>query len=88
MGKELFKKLFNAGTEEELHEILKNNSDIFRDENWRPLGNNDSNYSIVKNQQANPIAALIEKITNSIDAILTKKCHEAGIDPKSKEAPR
>ena len=56
--------------------------------NWQPLGGNDNNYGIVENQQANPVAALIEKITNSIDAVLTKKCLKAGIDPKSKDAPQ
>src|SRR5699024_1483075 len=44
--------------------------------------------SIVKNQQSNPIASIIEKVTNSIDAILMKECLEAGIDPKSQNAPR
>src|ERR1700744_2992790 len=34
-----------------------------------------------------PIAALIEKITNSIDAKLMKKCLEAKVNPKSLEAP-
>ena len=32
--------------------------------------------------------ALVEKLTNSIDAILMKRCMQEGIDPKSKEAPR
>ena len=43
---------------------------------------------MIENQQSSPIAALIEKLTNSIDAILMKKCYEAGIDPKSSQAPR
>lgn len=86
--KTLFQLLYKAGTEQEVDDIFKKFPEYFKNENWRPLGNNPSNYSIVKNQQANPIAALIEKITNSIDAILTKKCLEAGIDPKSKDAPR
>ena len=30
----------------------------------------------------------MEKVINSIDAILTRRCHEAGIDPRSTEAPR
>ena len=30
----------------------------------------------------------MEKVTNSIDAILTKKCLEAGIKPESDEAPK
>jgi len=85
---QLFKELFNSGTEEELEKILNQYPQTFRQSNWYYLGNNPSNFSIVKNQQANPIAALIEKITNSIDAILTKKCFEAGIDPKSAQAPR
>jgi len=42
----------------------------------------------VRGQQSNPIAALVEKVTNSIDAILTRKCFEAGIDPESNQAPR
>ena len=35
-----------------------------------------------------PIAALVEKVTNSIDAILVKKCLEFGVQPDSREAPR
>jgi len=84
----LFTQLFKAGTEQDVHEIIRTNSDLFKDANWHPLGKNPNNYSIVKNQQANPIAALIEKLTNSIDAILTKKCFEAEIDPKSPDAPQ
>lgn len=45
-------------------------------------------FGIVRGQQSNPIAALVEKVTNSIDAILMKKCFEAGIDPKSSTAPK
>jgi len=86
--RKLFTQLFEAGTEQDIESIIQSNTDLFKDDNWHPLGKNRSNYSIVKNQQANPIAALIEKLTNSIDAILTKKCLEAGIDPKSSEAPR
>lgn len=85
---QLFNQLYKAQTEEELFGIIKNNPNTFAQSNWHYLGGNSSNFSIVKNQQANPIAALIEKITNSIDAILTKKCLEAGIEPKSAEAPR
>jgi hypothetical protein len=83
----LFKQLFSANTEKELDEVIKSNAEIFKSSNWFPLGNNFSNYGVVKNQQSAPIAALIEKITNSIDAILTRKCLEAGIDPKSNSAP-
>jgi len=84
----IFHALFKAKDEEELHEVLNTNSDLFVKTNWKPLGGNFSNYGVVKNQQSSPIAALIEKITNSIDAILMKKCLEKGIDPKSDTAPK
>jgi len=83
----IFNELFSANTEEEVDKVVKDNLEIFKSENWLPLGQNSSNYGVVKNQQAAPIAALIEKITNSIDAILTRKCFEKGIDPKSPSAP-
>ncbi len=85
---QLFLDLFLAKHEAELSEILDKNPDIFNDENWKPLGGNPNNYGIIENQQSSPIAALIEKITNSIDAILMKKCYEMGVDPKSTEAPQ
>lgn len=84
----LFWQIFLAKDEEELHEIIQFHSDVFADSNWKALGDNFSNYGIVKNQQSNPIAALIEKATNSIDAILTKRCKELGINPESAEAPQ
>jgi DNA modification methylase len=87
-NKELFLKLFNAKDETELAAIIDKNPSIFDNSNWKPLGENKSNYGVVKNQQANPIAALIEKVTNSIDAILTKECYAKGIDPKSDTAPK
>jgi len=87
-NEDLFFELFNSPDEEELKKVIEKHKDIFDDENWKPLGDNDSNYGIVKNQQSNPIAALIEKVTNSIDALLTKKCYEFGINPKAKEAPQ
>jgi hypothetical protein len=83
----LFEELFNSHTEDEIEVIIKNNTDLSNPDNWYPLGENMSNYGVVKNQQSAPIAALIEKITNSIDAILTRKCFEKGCDPKSEKAP-
>tara|TARA_B100000378_G_scaffold269307_1_gene257239 strand:- start:13538 stop:16036 length:2499 start_codon:yes stop_codon:yes gene_type:complete len=85
---ELFFLLYEAKDEEDVLHIIENHPTIFEDNNWKPLDGNPSNYGIVKNQQSNPIAALIEKVTNSIDALLTKKCYELGISPKSKESPQ
>lgn len=86
--KKLFKKLYFAPTEGDVDTVIKNHPDIFMPENWYPLGRNENNFGVIENQQSNPIAALIEKITNSIDAVLMKKCLGAGIDPKSSQAPQ
>lgn len=86
-NKELFEKLFFAKTEEEVDLIINSNPDIFEQKNWVPIGGNESNFGIIENQQSSPIAALVEKVTNSMDAILMRKCYEAGINPKSPQAP-
>lgn len=86
--KSLFLKLYNAATETELDPIIDSVSEFASPSNWHPLGNNPNNFSIVRNQQANPIAALIEKLTNSIDAILMKEAYLKGVDPKAPEAPQ
>jgi len=86
--RELFFQLFSAEKEENILEIIKNSLNFFSDENWKPLGGNSNNYGIIENQQSSPVAALIEKITNSIDATLMKKCYELNVNPKSDIAPQ
>ena len=86
--KQLFEELYFAKTEDEIDKVIEAHPDIFIQENWCPLGRNENNFGVIENQQSSPIAALIEKITNSIDAVLMKKCLEAGIDPKSDQAPK
>lgn len=84
----LFLDLYKAGTEDEVDKVIERNKGIFADGNWKPLGGDEKMFGIVRGQQASPIAALVEKITNSMDAILIKKCRENGIDPQSPDAPR
>lgn len=55
---------------------------------WHPLGENAGNFSTIGNQQEEGTAALVEKIVNSIDAVLLGECHAAGIAPESSAAPR
>ncbi len=84
----LFLNLYNASTERDVDIVIARFSSILNDPcNWYPLDNNVSNFGIIENQQSSPIAALIEKITNSIDAILMRRCYELGINPKSPDAP-
>ena len=84
----LFWKLLKANGEEEVFRVIQNN-DLLKDpSNWLPYGRDDTNFSIINNQQPNAVSALIEKITNSIDSILLKKCKLNNIDPTTKNAPK
>lgn len=85
---DLFEDLYHAKNENAIDAIIHANTHMSDPSNWFPLDGNESNFGVVENQQSNPVAALVEKITNSIDAILMRKCYEAGIDPKSASAPR
>ncbi len=87
-NREIFHSLYSASTESDVDKILDRfQSVLCNSKNWYPLDNNESNFGIIENQQSSPIAALIEKITNAIDAILMRRCYELGIDPKSPGAP-
>ena len=84
----LFWKLYNCKIEQEVEALIHQYSDVFALSNWKPLGGSTSNYGTVENQAADPVPALVEKLTNSIDAILMRRCYEEGIDPRSQdEAP-
>lgn len=85
--KNLFLDLYNSNSESEVIEIM--NRPVFKNpENWLPYGGNKGNFGTFESQQNHPVPALIEKITNSIDATLIKECKISGIDPKSSKAPR
>ena len=92
MDYKYYEKLFNdiyfAPIEIDVDNIIKADPILNNPGNWRPYGDIESNFSIVENQQANPIAALVEKLTNSIDAMLMKKCFESNINPISPSAPK
>jgi hypothetical protein len=49
---------------------------------WRALGNMPNNQAIVLAQQSTPAAALVEKFTNGLDAILLRHCKAKRIDPR------
>jgi hypothetical protein len=80
-------KLLEAETEEEVVQILRAEG-FWNDRSvWKPYGDIPNNRGIVGNQQSSPVAALVEKIVNSIDAILIFECLKLGIDPTSSSAP-
>lgn len=86
--KDLLLDLLEAETEEEVLGAL-NSRGLMSDMNrWPYLGGMPNNQSIVHAQQSTPAAALVEKFTNSTDALLLRYCKAAGIDPRSPEAPQ
>ncbi|WP_420412217.1 hypothetical protein [Roseibium sp.] len=87
-AKDLFWSLFRCPVEADVHAVLEDASLLESPPNWKPYGGHENNYGVVENQQASPIPALVEKITNGIDAILERRCREEGIDPKSSTAPK
>ena len=87
-SKSLFWKLFHADTEDAVNRVIESHPPFNDPANWKPYGEIESNFGVVENQQASPIPALVEKIINSIDAILMQRCEENGIDPRSSNAPR
>jgi len=55
---------------------------------WRYYGDNENNFATIGNQQSRPDAAIVEKIINSVDAVLMAECLKRGIDPESSKAPQ
>jgi hypothetical protein len=85
---ELCMALMRADTEEEVIALMRA-AGYWDDPNaWRDLGDDDNNFATIGNQQSEAIAALIEKVINSVDARLMNACLAAGIDPTSAEAPQ
>jgi hypothetical protein len=55
---------------------------------WRPINDEENNFSTIGNQQSDAIAAFVEKIVNGVDARLLDACLRAGDDPESQTAPQ
>jgi hypothetical protein len=84
----LFEKLLHAEREDEVEKALAAAGYGIDQDVWKPLGGMGNNISTVGNQKEDPTDALVEKIINSIDAVLMAECHRRGIDPEGSEAPQ
>ena len=87
-SKELCTRLMHADSASEVVEALEENGYWSDPRVWRFFDDNENNFPTIGNQQSDPIAALIEKLVNSVDARLMGACAEAGIEPDSDLAPR
>jgi len=80
--------LAKADEESEVVNLLRKFKFWDDDSVWREYGDNPINYSTIGNQQSSPDNALVEKLVNSVDAVLMKECLIRGIKPDSKQAPQ
>jgi len=87
-NKELLLSLADCESENQVGTILRRYGYWEDPSCWRFFGDIEDNYSTIGNQQSRPEYALVEKLVNSVDALLMSKCLERGINPKGKDAPR
>ncbi len=85
--RDLCERLIRCESEEEVVKLLKIEGYWDREDVWENFGGIENNYSTIGNQQGSPEAALVEKIVNSIDALLMLECQRQNIDPEGSEAP-
>ena len=86
---ELFTDLLKAEREEDVTDALTVfGLEKFSDSNWLPYGGIDNNYGIIGAQQADALGALVEKVVNSIDAVLMRECFARNLDPRSNLVPQ
>jgi len=87
-NKELALRLSQCESDVEVLSVLKEIGVWDDSRYWRTFGDMENNWSTIGNQQSEPEAALVEKIVNSIDAMLMKECLIRGISPESSDAPK
>lgn len=85
--KSLCLSLANADSEQEVVSILRKAGYWGNPKNWEFYGGIENNFSVIGNQQSLPESAIVEKVINSVDAMLTRECLRRGIDPEGYEAP-
>lgn len=83
--KKIFEQLLNANTAREITDILEVLTDDLEIK-WLPVGGRENNQSTI-NMGTDPAAGLVERITNSIDAVLDLEWHEQGC-PTDIDNPR
>lgn len=86
--KKLCTSLAYAESEEEVINILKNAGFWDRASVWIDYDRNPNNFSTIGNQQSSPDTALVEKIINSVDAVLMRECLRRKIKPDGSNAPQ
>lgn len=76
--KNLLLKILSCDTADKLRDLI-NTDPYFSQGDWQPYGGFPNNTGVINGQMKEAENSLIEKITNSIDAILMRKCQESGV---------
>ena len=84
----LCERLILADREEEVIAILRESGFWDDPTAWRLYDDSENNFATINNQQSRPDAALVEKLTNAIDARLIGECRARGVAPDGLKAPR
>ena len=87
-NRQLCLDLLRADTEEQVISILKQKSYWDDQTVWRTFGDREDNFTTFGNQSRKADRPLVEKLVNSVDAVLMGECWSAGIRPNSPEAPQ
>src|SRR3989344_3505169 len=89
LNKEIFSKLLEAVSSEEIASLIEREV-FFNKENckWVPYGGRELNAPQIEGQMKSSSNALVEKITNSTDALLMRRCYEVEGVPPSSGDPR
>ncbi len=85
--KDLCLNLLKADLEDDVISILKKANYWDNSDCWRYFDDNPGNFSTCGNQQSRPDYALVEKVVNSLDALLIRRCLEEDIKPEGNDAP-
>lgn len=80
-------KLVKADSEYEVINILKEAGYWSKKENWKYFGGKENNYGDIGNQQSKADGALVEKLINSVDAVLMAENYHRLYTEKDYEPP-
>lgn len=86
--KEMCLSLAKAENEGEVVKILKRSGHWDNSDSWQYYGGMENNFATIGNQQSSADSALVEKIVNSVDAVLMRECLKRGINPEGEDAPQ
>ena len=81
------KLIYDIHSGKEIDELLKQHN-LLDVKYWEPVGGNYNNFPIIDNQATRPDSALGERIINSVDSLLMRKCQENGIPMTGPQAPK